>query len=319
MKKFIILFFPLVDILLIPFVYPAAWLLKNIRRGGVWRLPHCKNAFMNVGVFPIRAHYYEPQFNNQNPNPPFSQDRNLQGINWNVSCQLEMLERFNFSEELANIPQKKPSTLKFYLNNEAFESGDAEYWYQIIRTIKPKRIFEVGSGNSTLMAIDAINKNQSEDPNYKCEHICIEPYEMPWLEETGVTVVRKKVEEVELSFFSQLEENDILFIDSSHIIRPQGDVLFEYLELLPSLNTGVIVHVHDIFSPKNYLTKWLQDDVRFWNEQYLLEAFLSHNSSWKIVGALNYLHHNHYKKFSSVIPFLTPEHEPGSFYIQKIA
>jgi hypothetical protein len=274
---------------------------------------------MNVGVFPIRAHYYEPQFNNQNPNPPFSQDRNLQGINWNVSCQLEMLERFNFSEELANIPQKKPSTLKFYLNNEAFESGDAEYWYQIIRTIKPKRIFEVGSGNSTLMAIDAINKNQSEDPNYKCEHICIEPYEMPWLEETGVTVVRKKVEEVELSFFSQLEENDILFIDSSHIIRPQGDVLFEYLELLPSLNTGVIVHVHDIFSPKNYLTKWLQDDVRFWNEQYLLEAFLSHNSSWKIVGALNYLHHNHYKKFSSVIPFLTPEHEPGSFYIQKIA
>jgi len=319
MKKLIKQLLPMADIILMPIVYPAAWLLKNIRRAGVHRLPHCKNALMNVGVFPIRNHYYEPQFDNRNPKSDFFQDRHLQGINWNVSGQLEMLERFSFSKELADIPQKKSNSLKFHLNNGTFESGDAEYWYQIIRTIKPKRIFEVGSGNSTLMAINAITKNHDEDQSYKCEHICIEPFEMPWLEEVGVSVVRKKVEEVELSFFSQLQESDILFIDSSHIIRPQGDVLFEYLELLPSLNKGVIVHVHDIFSPKNYLKQWLQDEVRFWNEQYLLEAFLSHNSTWKIVGALNYLHHNHYEKFNSVAPFLTPEREPGSFYIQKIA
>jgi hypothetical protein len=217
------------------------------------------------------------------------------------------------------MPQLLNVTTKFYLNNGAFESGDAEYWYQLIRTIKPRRIFEIGSGNSTLMAIKAIDRNYDDDPHYKCEHICIEPYEMPWLEEAGVSVVRKKVEDVELSFFSKLQDNDILFIDSSHIIRPQGDVLFEYLELLPSLNKGVIVHVHDIFSPKNYLKQWLIDEVRFWNEQYLLEAFLLHNSSWTIVGALNYLHHNHYEKLKSVAPFLTPEREPGSFYIQKIA
>jgi hypothetical protein len=319
MKKLILQFFPILDIFIVPFVYPAAWLLKKIRSAGVHRLPHCKNVFMNIGVFPIRNHYYEPQFDNRNPNPAFFQDRNLQGINWNVSGQLEMLERFSFAEELLDIPLEKPSTLRFYLNNGAFESGDAEYWYQIIRIIKPKRIFEVGSGNSTLMAVCAINKNHDEDPSYKCEHICIEPYEIPWLEEAGVSVVRKKVEEVGLSFFSQLQENDILFIDSSHIIRPQGDILFEYLELLPSLNAGVIVHIHDIFSPKNYPTQWLQDEVRFWNEQYLLEAFLSHNSTWKIVGALNYLHRNHYEALSSVTPFLTPEREPGSFYIQKIA
>lgn len=302
-----------------PFVYIAAWLLKSIRRTGVHRLPHCKNALMNVGVFPIRNHYYEPQFDYRSPSPYLFQDRNLPAINWNVSGQLEMLSRFIFSKELADIPQEKSGRLRFYLNNGKFESGDAEYWYQIIRTIKPRRIFEVGSGNSTLMANDAIKKNKDEDPSYECEHICIEPYEMPWLEEAGVFVVRKKVEDVELSFFSQLQQNDILFIDSSHIIRPQGDVLFEYLELLPSLNTGVIVHVHDIFSPKNYLKQWLIDEVIFWNEQYLLEAFLSHNSSWSIIGALNYLHHNHYEKLNLIAPFLTPEQEPGSFYIQKIA
>ena len=307
------------DIIFIPFVYPAAWLMKIIRKAGVHRLPNCRNIFMNVGVFPIWIHYFEPQFDNRDANPDFSQDRNLPGIDWNVHGQLELLESFTFSQELTDIPQEKQESLDFYLNNGSFETGDAEFWYQIIRKIKPKRIFEVGSGNSTLMAINAIIKNQDQDPNYLCEHVCIEPYEMPWLEDSGVSVVRRKVEDVELSFFSQLQENDILFIDSTHIIRPQGDVLFEYLEVLPSLNKGVIVHVHDIFSPKNYLKQWLQDEVKFWNEQYLLEAFLTHNSSWKILGALNYLHHNHFQKLKSVAPFLYPEEEPGSFYIQKIA
>jgi len=274
---------------------------------------------MNVGVFPIRNHYYEPQFDHRALKPDFSQDRNLPGIDWNISGQLEFMDKCIFAQELANIPMEKTETLKFYLNNGAFETGDAEYWYQLIRIIKPRRIFEIGSGNSTLMAINAIAQNQADDPSYKCEHICIEPYEMPWLEETGVSVVRSKVEDVELSFFSKLQENDILFIDSSHIIRPQNDVLFEYLELLPSLRKGVIVHIHDIFSPKNYPRQWLQDGVLFWNEQYLLEAFLTHNSTWKIFGSLNYLHHNHYEKLKTVSPFLTPEREPGSFYIKKIA
>ena len=169
------------------------------------------------------------------------------------------------------------------------------------------------------MAIKAIQKNQEENPDYKCKHVCIEPYEMPWLEKTGVLVLRKKVEDVEISFFSELGEDDILFIDSSHIIRPEGDVLFEYLELLPCLNKGVIVHMHDIFSPRNYLNEWLTSKVLFWNEQYLLEAFLSHNTSWKIISSLNCLHHNYYEKLKEVCPFLTPDREPGSFYIQKIA
>jgi len=307
------------DIMLMPLVYPAAWLLKNIRQAGVHRLPFCKSALMNVGVFPISNHYYEPQFDNRNPEPDFSQDRNLSGIDWNIPGQLEMLQLFTFSKELLDLPKEKQDTIEFYLNNGAFGSGDAEYWYQIIRAIKPKRIFEIGSGNSTLMAVKAIKKNHDEDPSYECEHVCIEPYERPWLEETGISVIRKKVEEIELLFFSQLQENDILFIDSSHMIRPQGDVLFEYLELLPFLNQGVIVHIHDIFSPKNYLKEWLIDEVKFWNEQYLLEAFLTHNSSWKILGALNFLHHNHFEEFKMVAPFLSPEREPGSFYIQKSA
>ena len=146
---------------------------------------------MNVGVFPICDHYYEPQFDNRVQKIDFSQDRSLHGINWNIEGQLEILKKFTFSKELLSIPEEVSSIspLKFYLNNGTFESGDAEYWYQIIRALKPNRIFEVGSGNSTLMAIKAISKNKSENQNYTCDHVCFEPYEAPWLEEVGVPPV----------------------------------------------------------------------------------------------------------------------------------
>jgi hypothetical protein len=81
----------------------------------------------------------------------------------------------------------------------------------------------------------------------------------------------------------------------------------------------VIVHVHDIFTPKDYPKKWLKDEVKFWNEQYLVEAFLLNNSSWKIIGALNYLHQHYYEELKSVAPFLTTDCAPSSFYMQKIA
>ena len=318
-KSAILMFLPIIDWLLLFFVYPSAWLLKSIRQIGVQKFPQCKQAFIRIGIFPIQDHYYEPQFNYQTLGKYLSQDRILPGLDWNIASQLERLNSFTYAHELSEIPTKKGNKLDFYLGNGSFESGDAEYWYQLIRSVKPKRIIEVGSGNSTLMAIKAIQSNRKEDTDYECQHICIEPYEMTWLEDTGVSVVRQCVENIDVAFFKSLEENDILFIDSSHIIRPQGDVLFEYLELLPTLNEGVIVHLHDIFSPKNYPSQWLKEQVRFWNEQYLLEAFLSHNEHWKIIGSLNYLHHNHHEALKVAAPFLTPEREPGSFYIQKVS
>lgn len=318
MKKLFLLLCPLIDVLLAIPSWLAAWVLKAVRKLGVHRLPVCRRIFLIIGVFPIRNHYFEPQFDFRNKRHSFGDDRVLPGIDWNLSAQLSLLVTFNFADELADLPWKKPDDLGFYLGNDSFQSGDAEYWYQLIRRFKPARIFEVGSGNSTLMAIRAIQENRSDDPKYQCKHVCIEPYEQPWLEETGVNVRRELIEEVDFSFFSELKENDVLFIDSSHIIRPQGDVLFEYLELLPRLNKGVIVHVHDIFTPKNYPANWLEDKVLFWNEQYLLESFLSHNRDWKILGALNFLHHKHYEALKTIAPFLTPEREPGSFYMQKI-
>ena len=91
---------------------------------------------------------------------------------------------------------------------------------------------------------------------------CVEPCEQPWLESTGVEVLRKRVEVLDSQFFLCVERNDVLFIDSSHVIRPQGDVVFQYLSILPSLQNGVIVHVHDIFTPRDYPSEWLRKEIR---------------------------------------------------------
>ncbi len=309
----------ILDVLLSPFVIFSAITLKMVRRIGLQRLSVSKNILLKIGVIPVRNHYYEPFFDYKYMKKPFSDERKLSGINWNINEQLQLLDEFGYEKEFETFSDYAVNDTTFHFKNGSFESGDAEYWYNIIRLKKPKKIIEIGSGHSTKMAQLAIKENSKLDTNYTCKHICIEPYEMPWLEKLDIEVIRKRVEDIDVIFFRQLEANDILFIDSSHVIRPQGDVLFEYLELLPILNKGVIVHIHDIFSPRDYLESWLRDRVIFWNEQYILEAFLTSNSQWKILGALNYLKHNHFEKLATKCPRLTPEREPGSFFIIKTA
>lgn len=311
-------FFSLADLVLAPAVYPAGYLLKLIRRALVY-MPLCKRVLLQVGVFPIRDHYYEPLFDGRRLRHPLHQERDLPGLEWNVEEQLDLLKSFCFEEEIKDTAISKRGDMGIDFDYGPFRSGDSEYWYSLIRRKKPQRVFEIGSGNSTLIAMKALLKNQEDIPGYQCKHLCIEPYETPWLEKTGAIVVRQRVEDVGKEIFSELTYGDILFIDSSHIIRPQGDVLFMYLALLPSLNRGVIVHIHDIFSPRDYLENFVINEVRFWNEQYLLEAFLTGNRDWKIIGALNYLHHNHFETLQEKCPFLTRDREPGSFYIEKIA
>lgn len=310
---------PVIDYLLIPFVFLSAWLMKKIRIWGIHKMPVTKKLLLKRGVFPIYNHYYEPQFDHRFSKKEYSEDRQLPGIDWNTENQLNYLKDLNYASELKGIPDHKTeSKSEFHFNNGAYESGDAEFWYQLLRKEKPKKIIEIGSGYSTMMALKAIEMNKREDPGYYCELTCIEPYEFEWLEELNVDVIRSKVEELDLSFFSKLDSGDILFIDSTHIIRPDGDVLYEYLQILPTLKKGVIVHIHDIFSPKNYLKSWLKDHVLFWNEQYLFEAFLTENDRWEVIGALNYLHHNYFDDLQRVAPYLSEEREPGSFYIRRI-
>jgi hypothetical protein len=309
----------LIDVLLSPFTLLASMVLWVNRKLGLQRQNLSKSIYRGVGIYPIRDHYYDPLF--QVKELEDGKVRQLPGVDLNVKGQLALLASFKYQEELLGFPNQEPSGEKsYYYHNPAFGSGDAEFLYSIIRHAKPKKVVEIGSGFSTLMAQAAIQKNISEDKTYSCEHVCIEPYEMPWLEQLPVTVIRKRVEDIEMSYFSKLSANDILFIDSSHMIRRDSDVLVEYLRILPTLKKGVFVHVHDIFTPRDYPVSWLKDHFLLWNEQYLLEAFLTQNSQFAIVGALNFLQHDHPKVLHKALPVLAqePGREPGSFWMQRV-
>lgn len=308
----------LLDICFAVPVFFAALLMKAVRKIGFVFLPVTQKVLLRTGIMPVRNHYYEPMFDKSQLRKPLSNDRELPGIDFNTEGQLELLQSFRYSAEFSSIPDTGNNPLQFAFKNGSYEAGDAEYWYSIIRKFQPKRIIEIGSGHSTKIACLAVAKNKEENPDYTCEHICIEPYECDWLEQLNIKVIREVVENTDAALFGTLERNDILFIDSSHMIRPQGDVLFEYLEILPRLKKGVIVHIHDIFTPKDYPEDWLFKEVRFWNEQYLLEAFLTENRNWEILGAVNWLRNKHYGLLKEKCPRLTEMNSPGSFYMRKV-
>lgn len=321
-KNFKSLLLKIIDNIFSPLTVISLIWLKFIRKEivGLWHSESKTSLklFRKIGLFPIKDDFYEPLFNTQSLEKPLNEDRNLPGIDFNESEQLRFLESFNFSNEIMEISKLKKDRFNYTFSEGSFLSGDSEILYSIIRKIKPNKVVEIGCGQSSLMIQHALKRNLVESSKYSFEHICIEPYANDWLENLDATIIREKVENVALDVFKSLKPNDVLFIDSSHIIRPQGDVLFEYLQILPSLNAGVYVHIHDIFTPKDYLKEWLQDGLNFWNEQYLLEAYLSNNNQFEIVLALNFLKHKHYKSLKANCPMLEHNREPGSMWIKKV-
>lgn len=305
--------FVLADWLLAPFSVLFLPLLKRIRRFGVPNFPLHKWLFHKIGVFPLIDHYYEPQF-------VFGQGYNASHkrrllIDFKEEEQVAALSALKYTEELAGFAIDACED-DFYVNNPAFSTADADLYYLLIRNKKPSRIVEIGSGFSTKLALKAIRKNREEGVDTKLT--CIEPYEMTWLDQQeGLELIRQKLEEVPHTLFRSLREGDILFIDSSHIIRPGNDVLVEYLEILPLLQKGVLVHIHDIFSPRNYPQKWITEEYRFWNEQYLLEAFLYFNNSFQVMFSVNHLSQEFFEVASRTLIHMKLGVEPGSFWIEK--
>jgi hypothetical protein len=190
---------------------------------------------------------------------------------------------FRWDEQLALLNEiaayrDELSTLEFDFDNGFFSGFDAAVYYSLIRHLKPQRVIEIGGGYSTRLAASALRGDG--------KLICIEPYPER-LNGVGpsVELIQKRVEEIDVDFFSCLEANDVLFIDSSHAVKFGSDVCYEFLELLPRLAPGVWIHVHDIFFPHDYPAEWLIERRMALNEQYLLEAFLSFNEEFQVTLA----------------------------------
>lgn len=247
----------------------------------------------------------------------------LTGINIDEEIMNNLLSKFysKFKDEYESFPRTKTSIpYQYYVNNRGFESVDGEIYYCMIRNFKPKRIIEVGAGNSTYLSAQALLKNQ-EEYGIVADLIAIEPYPNDILKKgfSGLTkLIEGTVQNVDLSEFKKLKENDILFIDSSHVLKIGNDVQYEYLEILPRLNGGVIVHTHDIFLPAEYPKAWVLKDHLFWTEQYLLQAFLSFNSMFEILWGGSYMHLRHPEKLEEAFnSYNRTSVWPGSFWMKK--
>jgi Methyltransferase domain len=182
-----------------------------------------------------------------------------------------------------------------------------------IRSPCPK-LYGIGrSGFSSLVTGEAIAKNKNSALIY------IEPFPQEFIKQSfpgSHSLVQKKVEDIDLGFFSQLGTGDILFIDSSHPGKIGGDVNYLFLEILPRLKPGVIVRIHDIFLPFDYRRDWIMEQFRFWSEQYLLHTFLTLNSEFEVQMANSYLNHYHQEELKVTFPTL-PCWRGGSFWIRR--
>jgi predicted O-methyltransferase YrrM len=287
------------------------------------------NFWEKFGFHIVPIHFYEPipDINSLDSNL-WKKKSELIGINMNENVQLEYIDLFtnlykseykSFSRYKTNIP------FQYYTHNPSFSTINGEVLYCMIRHFKPNKVLEIGSGNSTFVSAYALEKNKLE--NHTGELISIEPYPKSILKQgfPGLSeLIEKNLQDVELSLFENLSTNDILFIDSSHMLKFGSDVHYEYLEILPRLNKGVIVHIHDIFLPAEYPEDWLKKQHYFWNEQYLLQSFLTFNDSFEILWASNYLHIKYPDKLSSMSESYSDYSKnkqwtgPSSFWIRKI-
>ena len=274
-----------------------------------------------AGLLPVPYQYYQPVVRASEVAPWGIEDP-LTGIDFRVPEQLELLGKLAaYGGEVLSLPHhRSPSEPDLYLDVEhgAFLSGDIETLYAMIRHFAPRTVIEIGCGSSTRVVELALRRNlECGKPG---RHVCIEPFEAPWLERLEIEVIRERVQTIEPDIFSNLSAGDVLFIDTSHVIRHGGDVKHIYLNLVPSLQQGVLVHAHDIFLPCDYLSEWLSRDKRFWTEQYLLQAFLAFNSQFQIILAANYLSRHHREEFRSACPLFARDHDrqPGSFWFRRM-
>jgi hypothetical protein len=179
-------------------------------------------------------------------------------------------------------PAHSPGTANgFYRDNPMYGALDAEVLYGIVRDVQPSRIVEVGAGFSTLVIEDALAKPREEGK--ACVHEVFDPYPAEILA-GRFEVQALPAQAIPPSTFAALGDGDILFIDTTHTVRPGGDVNHLLLEVLPTVAPGVVIHVHDFFRPFDY-PRFLYELGLYWQEHHLLEAFLAFNDSFEVVIA----------------------------------
>lgn len=218
-------------------------------------------------------------------------------------------------------PPREPTpdgpTGSFYLANGAYESVDAEVLYGLLRQTKPRQVLELGSGASSHVIDLARRRNALDGTAFEHEVIDPFPFGNPMGPVEGLRVRRERAEDLDPSVVEPLAPGDVLFIDTTHTVKTGGDVAHIFLDLLPRVAFGVLVHVHDIFLPYEYPRDWVMEARRAWAEQYMLQAFLAFNPTWEIVFPAHAVARAAPQLVRQVIPSFEDDTRPGAFWMRR--
>jgi hypothetical protein len=288
-------------------------LMRSKRHFDVWQ---------RRGYHVIPVHFYEPVPDTRElPSNIWEAPSETIGLDFRSNDQLVLLSRLvELQTEYDNLASAAESNDGFFLNNGLFEAVDAEIFYSLIRIHRPRRIIEVGSGFSTLVALRALAQNAAED--HPGEITAFDPFPPTHLRDSrhGALTLRKfPIQDVDGHEFEALEPGDIFFVDSTHVLSIGSDVHCELLEIVPRLREGTFVHFHDIFLPYEYPRDWVLDEKRFWNEQYALQAFLAFNDSFRVIWSSQLMHRRHSPALQAAFSSYDPlRHSPGSFWMRRV-
>lgn len=206
---------------------------------------------------------------------------------------------------------------RYRFDNNSYAWGDGSILHAMIRHFRPNRMIEIGSGWSSVCTLDTIDHFLDG----QCDFTMIDPYadlvkSLIEPNRTNIRILDQSVQEIPLRTFMELERNDILFIDSTHVAKTGSDVCHEFFNILPRLRSGVVVHIHDVFWPFEYPESWIKEENRSWNELYLLRAFLTNNAGWDIIMMNDYMMSFEQQLISETYPkFL--KNGGGAFWMQK--
>lgn len=207
---------------------------------------------------------------------------------------------------------------RYYLDNDFFSFGDGVVLQSILRSQRPGRLIEVGSGYSSALILDTSERYL----NGALHCTFIEPHPerlyglLNGVDRDKCEIVVSSLQDLDLTFADELGPNDVLFIDSSHVAKAGSDVNLLIFEVLPRLRPGVLVHFHDIFYPFEYLEEWVKEG-RCWNEAYILRAYLQGNSGYRIRLWNSYLARFHREATAALLP-RWDRNTGGSLWLQRI-
>ena len=215
-------------------------------------------------------------------------------------------------------PEQPSNYLRFHLGQSVFCHGDAIILHAMLRHFAPKRIIEVCSGFSSALMFD-VNARFLQG---QTQLTFIDPYPEQLLslfhnnDLEKCTVIGDKLQNVPLCTFHQLEANDILFVDSTHVSKIGSDVNRIVFDILPILRPGVLVHFHDVLWPFEYFLEWIAEG-KAWNEAYLLRAFLQYNSHFEIILFNSFVGHAFKELLESSMPMFL-RNTGGSLWLRKV-